>query len=180
MSKQTEESPKGLEKELLDEKKRRINAEAELETLRESNKRLSTQNSKLRKKENDSEPAVEKSSVTEHSATEHSHAQEEPKAPVEPSGGLPPAPGVARAASILPPVSGSEGVHLVKSWSPRFCPDCGTKNPDFKDEVQCHNCKVGLGAKEKVTSSEFKVCPNCGRGKDNGGGWEFVPGAKVV
>jgi len=148
-----------------------------LEESKASNKRLSTQNSKLRTKGGGIETTEKEVSALNSSVAEHSHdekkAQEEPKAPVEPTGGLPPAPGVASK-------TGEDSVHLVKSWSPRFCPDCGTKNPEFKDEVQCHSCKVGLGAKEKVTGPEFKVCPNCGKGKDNGGGWEYVPGAKVV
>lgn len=177
MSKQSEETPKGLQNDLLDAQRRLIRLEAELEESKASNKRLSTQNSKLRTKGVGIETTEKEVSALSSSVTEHSHdekkAQEEPRAPVEPTGGLPPAPGVTEKTK-------GEPTHEVKSWAPRYCPDCGTKNPAFQDEVQCHNCKIGLGAKAKVTSSEFKVCPNCGKGKDNGGGWEFVPGVKVV
>ncbi len=172
MSKQEEEAPKGLKADLLEKERELIRLKADLEETKASNKRLSTRYSKLIAKEGESKASEEKSSVAEHSATEHFHAQEEPKAPPEPSGGLPPAPGVAET---------KPKTHEVKSWMPRFCPDkgCGMKNPEFKDEVQCAKCKIGLGAKANALEN-IGVCPNCGLGKDNGGGWEYVPGSKVV
>ncbi len=51
--------------------------------------------------------------------------------------------------------------HLVKAWHPRFCPDCGTTNPQFKDEMKCDGCGIHLGSEEDVRQN-LKVCPNCG------------------
>jgi hypothetical protein len=180
MAKTELEESGGLENDYRALKKKQLDTEAELIAMKESNKRYSTTLSKMKKKYEgtDSLPIEsDQAQIAKSSAAEHPHGSNEPPAeplmPSEPPKGLPPAPGVLEKAK-------EETVHLVKSWSPRFCPDCGTKNPDFQDEVQCHNCKIGLGAKSKVQSGEFKVCPNCGLGKDNGGGWEFVPRAKIV
>jgi predicted RNA-binding Zn-ribbon protein involved in translation (DUF1610 family) len=45
------------------------------------------------------------------------------------------------------------------AWQ-QFCPECGDKNPNFKDEVHCTNCGMHLGSVENV--AKLKVCPSCG------------------
>jgi len=49
--------------------------------------------------------------------------------------------------------------HYVGAWQ-QFCPTCGEKNPDFKDEVVCDDCGAHLGARE--IAEKMKACPNCG------------------
>jgi len=49
--------------------------------------------------------------------------------------------------------------HYIGAWQ-QYCPTCGDKNPDFKDETQCEDCGAHLGAKE--TAEKLKACPNCG------------------
>ncbi len=49
--------------------------------------------------------------------------------------------------------------HYIGAWQ-QFCPTCGDKNPDFKDETVCQDCGQHLGAKETV--EKLKACPNCG------------------
>lgn len=48
-------------------------------------------------------------------------------------------------------------------WDPTIahCTDCGEKNPDFKDETECSNCKHQLGA--IATIKQVKHCPGCGK-----------------
>jgi DNA repair exonuclease SbcCD ATPase subunit len=57
-----------------------------------------------------------------------------------------------------------------------FCPDCGIRNPNFKEEARCATCGMHLGPKSqlKITSKEpdgsikvlqegpIAACPNCG------------------
>lgn len=53
-----------------------------------------------------------------------------------------------------------EGIpHFIGAWQ-QYCPTCGDKNPDFKDETTCDSCGVHLGAKE--VAEKLKACPNCG------------------
>lgn len=49
--------------------------------------------------------------------------------------------------------------HYVGPWQ-QYCPTCGDKNPEFKDEVACDTCGANLGAAE--TATQLKACPNCG------------------
>jgi predicted RNA-binding Zn-ribbon protein involved in translation (DUF1610 family) len=49
--------------------------------------------------------------------------------------------------------------HYVGSWQ-QYCPDCGDKNPAFKDETVCKTCGMHLGAAAEV--ERLKACPNCG------------------
>jgi len=47
--------------------------------------------------------------------------------------------------------------------SEAFCPECGDKNPDFKDkQLVCKNCKNAVGTKEEITSGKVKFCRHCG------------------
>jgi membrane protease subunit (stomatin/prohibitin family) len=47
--------------------------------------------------------------------------------------------------------------------SEAFCPECGDKNPDFKDnQLVCKNCKNPVGTKEEITSGKVKFCRHCG------------------
>jgi hypothetical protein len=49
--------------------------------------------------------------------------------------------------------------HYIGSWQ-QYCPTCGDRNPDFKDEVVCKDCGTHLGA--RATAEKLKACPNCG------------------
>jgi ribosomal protein S27AE len=53
--------------------------------------------------------------------------------------------------------------HYVGTWQ-QYCPDCGDKNPEFKDETICNpkkgGCGMHLGAAKDV--EKLKACPNCG------------------
>lgn len=49
--------------------------------------------------------------------------------------------------------------HFIGTWQ-QYCPTCGDKNPEFKDEVECGTCHTNLGAEE--TATKLKACPNCG------------------
>jgi Zn finger protein HypA/HybF involved in hydrogenase expression len=49
--------------------------------------------------------------------------------------------------------------HYIGKWQ-QYCPTCGDKNPDFKDEVECRTCKTHLGAKD--VAEKLVACPNCG------------------
>lgn len=71
------------------------------------------------------------------------------------------APKTEKAASQTP----LSTPHVVKSYQPRYCADCGTANPAFKDETKCSTpgCGVHLGALEAVKG--LKACPNCGGSK---------------
>jgi DNA-directed RNA polymerase subunit RPC12/RpoP len=42
----------------------------------------------------------------------------------------------------------------------RCCPDCGVRNPNFKDETKCARCDMHLGAYEEAKALE--KCPFCG------------------
>jgi hypothetical protein len=57
-----------------------------------------------------------------------------------------------------------ENPHFVGSWQ-QYCPTCGDKNPDFKDETICDpkngGCGMHLGAIKDV--EKLKACPNCGK-----------------
>jgi hypothetical protein len=53
-----------------------------------------------------------------------------------------------------------EKPHYVGSWQ-QWCPDCGEKNPAFKDETVCKTCGMHLGAAAEV--EKLKACPNCGQ-----------------
>lgn len=127
-----------------------LNLEAEHESLKQSNKRLSTDNSKLKTKleGRESSPKVDHSEIGLESKPPEKAEEKKEEAKATP--------------------------HLVESWHPRFCPDCGTQNPDFKNEVECASCGIALGSEEVVKSEKFKVCPNCGKGKENGGGYRRV------
>ena len=47
--------------------------------------------------------------------------------------------------------------------SEAFCPECGDKNPDFKDnQLVCKNCKNAVETKEEITSGKEKFCRHCG------------------
>ena len=54
--------------------------------------------------------------------------------------------------------------HFVGTWQ-QYCPTCGDKNPDFKDETICDpktgGCGMHLGAVAQV--EKLKACPNCGK-----------------
>ena len=49
--------------------------------------------------------------------------------------------------------------HYIGAWQ-QYCPTCGDKNPDFKDETKCKDCGTHLGAVE--IAEKLKACPNCG------------------
>ena len=49
--------------------------------------------------------------------------------------------------------------HYIGAWQ-QFCPTCGDKNPDFKDETECEDCHAHLGSKE--VAEKLNACPNCG------------------
>ena len=50
--------------------------------------------------------------------------------------------------------------------SEAFCPGCGDKNPDFKDnQLVCENCNNPVGTKEEITSGKVKLCRHCGHDK---------------
>ena len=49
--------------------------------------------------------------------------------------------------------------HYIGAWQ-QFCPTCGDKNPDFKDETECEDCHAHLGSKE--VAEKLRACPNCG------------------
>ena len=49
--------------------------------------------------------------------------------------------------------------HYIGAWQ-QFCPTCGDKNPNFKDETECEDCHAHLGSKE--VAEKLKACPNCG------------------
>jgi hypothetical protein len=57
------------------------------------------------------------------------------------------------------PTPGPGKPHYVGTWQ-QYCPDCGDKNPEFKDETECPDCHMHLGAKDQV--EKLKACPNCG------------------
>ena len=47
--------------------------------------------------------------------------------------------------------------------SEAFCPECGDKNPEFKDnQLVCKNCKNPVGTEEEITSGKVKFCRHCG------------------
>ena len=50
--------------------------------------------------------------------------------------------------------------------SEAFCPECGDRNPDFKDnQLVCENCSNPVGTKEEITSGKVKFCRHCGHNK---------------
>ena len=49
--------------------------------------------------------------------------------------------------------------HYIGAWQ-QFCPTCGDKNPNFKDETECEDCHTHLGSKE--VAEKLRACPNCG------------------
>tara|TARA_R110002020_G_scaffold342168_1_gene556667 strand:+ start:86 stop:382 length:297 start_codon:yes stop_codon:yes gene_type:complete len=50
--------------------------------------------------------------------------------------------------------------HAVRSFD-KFCPDCATKNPDFKEpDFFCKDCLTPIGTQEDL--NRVKVCHNCG------------------
>lgn len=49
--------------------------------------------------------------------------------------------------------------HYVKNWMAN-CPECGEKNPNFKDETACRKCGQHLGS--VVTAEKLGNCPYCG------------------
>lgn len=55
-----------------------------------------------------------------------------------------------------------EPQHPVHSYE-KFCPDCAAPNPSFKDETECKNCHVHLGAAAQV--EKLAACPFCGSTK---------------
>ena len=63
----------------------------------------------------------------------------------------------------------TESIHEKKfkraPWLP-VCEgsDCGTKNPKWKDETECKDCKYPLGAVE--TLPEIDSCPGCSKKGD--------------
>jgi hypothetical protein len=77
----------------------------------------------------------------------------------------PAAPTPAPAPVPEPEKQSGPAPHIVKSYQPRFCADCGTQNPSFKDETVCSTpgCGVHLGSMETVKT--LKACPNCGGSK---------------
>jgi ribosomal protein S27AE len=56
-----------------------------------------------------------------------------------------------------------EDVHFTE-WEPRYCPECGTNNAKFKDEVECDGCGIGLGS-EDYARTKMRACPNCGNSR---------------
>jgi len=62
------------------------------------------------------------------------------------------------AKNTQEPVNPKE--HLV-GWLPKFCPECGTENSEFQDQVKCKNCGISLGS-ERYARHSMKACPNCG------------------
>jgi predicted RNA-binding Zn-ribbon protein involved in translation (DUF1610 family) len=165
MSKQEESGgggTKSLRDDLLEKERELIRTRAELEEMKASNKKLSTQNSKLRKKADDPEDSGPTGPET----------QDEPKAPSPPppspspsSGGLQSAEGGTKTTAN----------HVVASWEPEWCPDCGTRNPKYEKSkpedplVKCATCNVKLGTQSEA--AKMKACPNCGPTTK---GWLFV------
>jgi RNA polymerase subunit RPABC4/transcription elongation factor Spt4 len=53
--------------------------------------------------------------------------------------------------------------HFIGKFQ-QYCPTCGDKNPEFKDETVCDpkqgGCGYHLGA--KLEAEKLKACPNCG------------------
>jgi Zn finger protein HypA/HybF involved in hydrogenase expression len=49
--------------------------------------------------------------------------------------------------------------HYVGSWQ-HYCPTCGGENENFKDETECVDCGMHLGAAADL--KDLKACPNCG------------------
>lgn len=140
-----------MDERYLELKKEYLDLKAEHEVTKSSNKKLSTENSKLRAKLETPESIAKTETPT-----------------------LPPAPTPTETQGGGKTEETTQGPHVIKSWHPRYCSDCGTENPGFKNEVACANCGISLGAEEDVKKEGFKVCPNCGRGKENGGGWRKI------
>lgn len=67
--------------------------------------------------------------------------------------------------------------HVIKSWHPKYCPDSGCEaRPlrELKNEVECSKCGISLGEEEDVKQPGFAKCPNCGKNKEDGGGYRKV------
>lgn len=64
--------------------------------------------------------------------------------------------------NYVEPVNTPTPEHWVGPWQ-KYCADCGGINPDFKDETECQDCHMHLGAVE--VAEKLKACPNCGSKK---------------
>lgn len=91
--------------------------------------------------------------------------KEKPKKTVEKHGGKKQTPPLTLTPPASPPASATEHgheegkPHYIGAWQ-KYCPTCGDSNPDFKDETECEDCHIHLGAKE--VAEKLKACPNCG------------------
>lgn len=64
------------------------------------------------------------------------------------------------------PIVASDDTHVkadehFTEWQPRYCPECGTSNSQFKDEAVCNDCGIHLGSMD-YAQKVMKACPNCG------------------
>lgn len=65
----------------------------------------------------------------------------------------------AQSAGIAPEVKKSHEDHSLKIHQ-AACTTCGQKNPKFKPEMKCKNCRSTVGSFEAVKEMEY--CPHCG------------------
>lgn len=125
-----------LEADFLAERKKNLDLQARLELLEQKYKAQGEQLSRERKRAGaQSEPKQE----LQQPATEPKPVAKQEQAPVK-----------------------DPQIHAM-SITDAFCPGCGTKNEEFKDETECKNCGHGLGA--IATISQVKACPGCGLSK---------------
>jgi len=53
----------------------------------------------------------------------------------------------------------NHGTHSSDS----FCPECGERNPDFKEkQARCVACGQDVGTEQEIKSGKVKYCRNCG------------------
>lgn len=120
--------------------KRALEAEAKLEEANKSKERAQSEASALRRKQG---ITVESKSIEEKKVEGLSLE-------------VPPESNKAETTTTAPKTD-----HVVRPWE-QFCPDCGTDNPEFKDETQCSNgsCGKSLGAAKYLP--KITKCPFCG------------------
>jgi hypothetical protein len=126
-----------LEDDYKAEMKRRLEAEARLEESNQEKKRLQNQLSALRRTQGVESTAKPPEEKKEELAI------------------LDIAPEALNKEAPLGPAPKIE--HMVRPWE-KFCPDCGSDNPEWKDETECVDCHTPLGAVKYV--SKMKKCPN--------------------
>ena len=126
-----------LEDDYKAEMKRRIEAEAKLDEATQEKKKLQNQLSALRREkgiESEAKPPEEKKS--EGIALEVPPERMNQPAPENPA---------------------PKTEHVVRPWE-KFCPDCGGDNPEYKDETECVDCGMSLGAAKYLP--KISKCPN--------------------